>query len=66
MRKETKNEAERSNIFDQVKGEKAKALKVLAKAKKQEVAKIKQGYVYVTSTDGKSKTLKKVCASKLK
>lgn len=59
MRKETKTHIEKSNIFDEVKREKSNAVKVLQKAKMQETEKLNSGYVYVTSADGKSKTLKK-------
>lgn len=57
MRKETKKELEKSNIFDEVKKEKINALKALKLAKELEAKKIKQGYVYVSSSDGKTSKL---------
>lgn len=54
-----KKEGEKSNIFDEAKKEKQKAISVLELAKEQEQKKMKQDYRYVTSTDGKTKTLRK-------
>jgi len=59
MRKETIPQLEKSNLFCEIKKEKIKALKTLAKAKEIEAEKLKNGYKYVTSSDGKTKTLKK-------
>ena len=61
MRKETKAELEKSNIFDEVKKSKQNALKALARAKELEQIKIKEGWVYVTSADGKTSKLQKLC-----
>lgn len=59
MRKESVAQLEKSNLFCDVKKEKLKALKALAKAKEVESEKLKRGYKYVTSSDGKTKTLTK-------
>lgn len=59
MRKETKSQLEKSNLFDEVKKEKLSAIKALKKAKELEAEKIKNGYKYVSSADGKTQTLTK-------
>ena len=59
MRKESAAQLEKSNLFCEVKKEKLKALNALAKAKEVEASKLKRGYKYLTSADGKTKTLTK-------
>lgn len=59
MRKETKHQLEKCNLFDETKREKISAIKALEKGKKLEAEKIKQGYRYVSSPDGKTQTLTK-------
>jgi hypothetical protein len=60
MKKEIQKESEKQTIFEQIKGEKSKAMKMLDKAKIIEAERLKCGYKYITSADGKSSTLKKI------
>ena len=60
MRKETKKQADSETIFEQLKSNKKNANKILKMAKKQEKDKLKNGFGYVTSADGKTSTLKKL------
>lgn len=55
-----KTENEKPTIFDELRLEKSKAVKTLEKAKTIELQRIKAGWKYVTSADGKTSTLKKV------
>mgnify|MGYP003610167213 CR=1 FL=1 len=59
MRKETIPQLEKTMLFNEETKQKIYAVKALEKAKKLEAEKIKQGYKYITSQDGKTKTLTK-------
>lgn len=48
------------SIFDFERGAKAKADKTLTLARSQESEKLKDGWKYVVSADGKTRTLKRV------
>jgi hypothetical protein len=54
----TKAQLEKANIFDEVKKGKTQAMKALKVAKEIEAKKLKNGYEYVTSADGKTSVLK--------
>lgn len=60
MKKDTKADLKKSNIFDEAKREKQAAIKALRTAKEIEQIKIKEGWVYVTSDDGKTSKLQKL------
>ena len=58
-RNKTSKDVPDLTIFEERKLHRKTAKEVLAKAKEEEALKLKQGYHYVASADGKTKTLTK-------
>lgn len=58
-RKDKKKDPAKESIFEEEKQNKKTAGKVLELAKRQEKEKLKSGFKYEVSADGKTRTLKK-------